>query len=66
MKFEPKTWKNQVKKKLNEYKRVLQISSKPDREEYLMSAKVTVAGVILIGGIGFLFYMASNLIPNYL
>jgi preprotein translocase subunit Sss1 len=30
-----------------------------------MSAKVTGAGMIIIGAIGFVFYLLSNLIPNY-
>lgn len=49
---------NQVK----EAKRVLKITEKPDTEEFKMSAKVTGAGMILIGAIGFLFYMASTLL----
>lgn len=66
MKLEPRKWKNTAKSKLNEYKRVLQISSKPDREEFSMSAKVTAAGMIIIGVIGFIFYLLSNLIPIYM
>lgn len=66
MEFKPREWKNTIKKKLNEYKRVLQISSKPDREEFEMAAKVTGAGMLIIGIIGFVFYLLSNLIPNYL
>lgn len=64
MKLEPKKWKNELKAKFNEYKRVLQIATKPDREEFGMAAKVTGAGMILIGAIGFIFYLASNLIPQ--
>jgi len=60
----PRKIKTRIKHKLNEYIRVLKISSKPDREEFLMSAKITGAGIILIGAIGFVFYMASNLIPQ--
>jgi len=60
----PKKIKTRIRHKLNEYIRVLKISSKPDREEFLMSAKITGAGIILIGAIGFVFYMASNLIPQ--
>lgn len=66
MKFEPRKWKNELKSKLNEYKRVLQISTKPDREEFMMAAKVTSAGMILIGFVGFIFYMVSNLLPQML
>ncbi len=62
--IEPRKWKNQIKSKLNEYKRVLQIANKPDREEFSMAAKITGAGILFIGFIGFLFYMTSNLIPQ--
>jgi protein transport protein SEC61 subunit gamma-like protein len=64
MDFEPRKWKNEALEKLREYRRVLKISEKPDREEFEMSAKVTGAGIIIIGFIGFIFYMASNQLPN--
>ncbi len=66
MKLEPRKWKNTATSKLNEYKRVLQIASKPDREEFEMSAKVTGAGMLIIGIIGFIFYLLANLIPVYM
>lgn len=52
--------------KVKETKRVLKITEKPDREEFSMSAKVTGAGMIIIGAIGFIFYLASSLIPQLL
>lgn len=66
MDFNPGKIRRNVEDKLREYRRVLKISEKPDREEFEMSAKVTGAGIIIIGIIGFIFYLASNLIPNYL
>ena len=62
----PRKLKNELMDKLREYRRVLKISEKPDREEFEMSAKITGAGIILIGFIGFLFYLGSNLIPTLL
>jgi len=62
----PAKLKNELMDKLREYRRVLKISEKPDREEFEMSAKVTGAGIILIGLIGFIFYMVSNLGPTLL
>jgi protein transport protein SEC61 subunit gamma-like protein len=62
----PTDLKNQLMDKLREYRRVLKISEKPDREEFEMSAKVTGAGIIIIGLIGFIFYMISNLGPTLL
>jgi protein transport protein SEC61 subunit gamma-like protein len=52
--------------KYKESRRVLKITEKPDREEFEMSAKVTGAGMLIIGLMGFLFYLASNLIPQLL
>lgn len=66
MDFSPGKIKRTVEDKLREYRRVLKISEKPDREEFEMSAKVTGAGILIIGFIGFVFYLLSNLIPNYL
>lgn len=66
MDIDLKHWKNELKAKLNEYRRVLKISSKPDREEFEMSAKVTGAGMIIIGAMGFAFYLIANLLPGML
>ncbi|MFB6242289.1 MAG: protein translocase SEC61 complex subunit gamma [Candidatus Nanosalina sp.] len=54
--------KNRLKDKFKEVKRVLKITEKPDREEFVMSAKITGIGMIIIGLIGFLFYLASNVL----
>ena len=52
--------------KFKETKRVLMITEKPDREEFSMSAKVTGAGMVIIGLVGFIFYLASTLLPQIL
>lgn len=52
--------------KFKETKRVLKITEKPDREEFSMSAKVTGAGMVIIGIVGFIFYLASTLLPQIL
>lgn len=56
--------KADVQAKINEYVRVLKIAEKPGREEYLMAAKVTGAGTLLIGTIGLIFYMVEQLLPG--
>lgn len=66
MEIEPRKWKNEAKAKFNEYKRVLQIAEKPDREEFEMAAKITGAGMLIIGVIGFIMYLISNLLPQYI
>lgn len=58
--------RNKVKSSIREYQRVLKISEKPDREEFETSAKITGLGILLIGVIGFLFYLAAQLIPQYI
>jgi protein transport protein SEC61 subunit gamma-like protein len=54
--------KKEVIEKFRESRRVLKIAEKPDREEFEMSAKVTAAGTVLIGLIGFIFYVIDALI----
>lgn len=55
---------DEVKSTLKEWKRVLKITRKPDREEFVMSAKVTGAGILLVGAIGFLLHMVANLLAT--
>ena len=38
-----------IKKKLTEYRRVLHIARKPDKEEYTTSSKISALGIVLIG-----------------
>lgn len=45
--------------KIQKYGRVLAITRKPDREEYSVAAKVTGAGILLIGAIGFTVYLMA-------
>jgi protein transport protein SEC61 subunit gamma-like protein len=66
MELKPRKWKNDLKSKFNEYKRVLKIATKPDREEFEMAAKVTGAGMLIIGLIGFIMYLIANLLPQYI
>jgi len=56
--------RNAVKSKLREYVRVLKIAEKPGRDEYEMAAKITGAGIIIIGFVGFLFFMAARVLPG--
>lgn len=43
-----------ISEKLQEYKRVLQITKKPDTETFKVIIKVTSMGIGIIGGIGFI------------
>ncbi|MBU7028752.1 MAG: protein translocase SEC61 complex subunit gamma [Theionarchaea archaeon] len=54
-----------MKEKLGTYTRVLRLARKPDTKEYNQVAKVTGLGILLIGAIGFLIKLASQLITRY-
>lgn len=58
--------RKEIKSRIREYQRVLKISEKPDREEFETSAKITGLGILLIGIIGFLFYLTAQLLPQYI
>lgn len=51
-----------LKEKLNQYKRTLAVSQKPDKEEFLASAKITGIGILFIGFIGFIIFLIYNLL----
>lgn len=47
---------------IKDCKRVLRISKKPDKEEYIAFAKVTALGMAVIGVIGFVIVLIGQLI----
>ncbi|NOZ82185.1 MAG: protein translocase SEC61 complex subunit gamma [Candidatus Micrarchaeota archaeon] len=49
-----------IKKKLQEYRRVISVATKPTREEFISSVKITALGMLLIGLIGFVIYLLFN------
>jgi len=51
-----------LKKGIAKIKRVLLISSKPDKEEFKLSAKITGLGFLVIGIIGFIIFMIFQLL----
>lgn len=44
-----------------ECKRALKVAKKPNREEYLNFSKVTLIGIAIIGGIGFVIALIFQL-----
>lgn len=56
------TAKRTVKSKLREYVRVLKIAEKPDRNEFEMSLKITGVGILIIGLVGFSFFLAGQIL----
>ncbi|MCL2157507.1 MAG: protein translocase SEC61 complex subunit gamma [Methanobrevibacter sp.] len=55
-----------VKESMNRFfkqcKRVIRVSKKPDREEYFNFSKVTALGIAIIGAIGFVIVLISQLV----
>ena len=51
-----------IKETLIRYKRVLQISRKPDKDELKETIRICGIGMLIIGIIGFIFYIVSVLI----
>lgn len=60
---EPKQISKDIRKKLREYYRVLLITKKPDRQEFIGVVKVTGLGIVLIGTIGLIIMTAFMLMP---
>ncbi|UCD07324.1 MAG: protein translocase SEC61 complex subunit gamma [Candidatus Aenigmatarchaeota archaeon] len=54
-----------IKENIRKYRRVLQISRKPGKEEFLSSTKICALGIALIGFIGFvIFLLFTFLLPG--
>ena len=49
---------------VNEYIRVLKLARKPSREEFNMIAKISMAGIGIIGVIGFVIYALLTELPK--
>jgi len=46
-----------IKGLVERIRRVLLVSSKPDKEEFKQSVKITGLGILLIGAIGFIIFL---------
>jgi len=51
-----------IKNFLSQCKRVFLVSSKPGKEEYKVSVKVTGIGILIIGIIGFIIFLLTTAI----
>jgi len=49
---------------VHEYIRVLKLARKPSREEFKMIAKISMAGIGIIGTIGFIIYALLTELPK--
>ncbi|AEH06522.1 protein translocase SEC61 complex subunit gamma [Methanothermococcus okinawensis] len=57
---------NDLKSFLNQCKRVLMISRKPTRDEFLNVSKVTGLGICLLGAIGFVIHVPITYLKGLL
>ena len=48
------------------YGRVLKMARKPTNEEYTKTSKITGAGIIIIGGVGFLVYLIATQVAPWI
>ena len=48
------------------YGRVLKMASKPTNDEYEKTAKITGAGILAIGGLGFIIYIIKQLVVPWI
>ncbi len=58
--FSPLKWKE----RLEEYRRVIAVSRKPDREEFLSTARITALGLFVVGMTGFVIYLLYYLVAS--
>jgi protein transport protein SEC61 subunit gamma-like protein len=54
--------KEKISKKLFEYKRIIKISRKPTKEEYLTIIKVSAIGIGIIGFLGFIIQIIGSIL----
>lgn len=51
---------------LDPYINVVKLARKPGRDEFYKVSKITAAGMLLIGGVGFLMFLLMDIFPKYL
>ncbi len=50
--------------KIREYVNVLKMARKPDREEFIETAKISIAVMFVVGFIGFVVYVLMEIVPQ--
>lgn len=51
-----------IKNFIEKIRRVLLVSSKPDKEEFKQSVKITGLGIVIIGVVGFVIFLLAMLV----
>ena len=63
--FELNITKQSVGQAIREHLRVLKLTKKPSREEFLTIAKVAGIGILAVGAIGFIIYVLLTMLPQW-
>ena len=63
--FEPKITAESVGQVIRAHLRVLKLTRKPSREEFLTIAKVAGIGILAVGAIGFIIYVLLSMLPQW-
>ena len=63
--FEPKIAAESVGQVIRAHLRVLKLTRKPSREEFLTIAKVAGIGILAVGAIGFIVYVLLTMLPQW-
>lgn len=58
----PSAWKERIYR----WKRTIDVARKPDKDEFINSVKVSMAGVIIIGTIGFIIFLIYQFVVGFL
>lgn len=63
--FEPNITVESVGQAIRAHLRVLKLTKKPSREEFLTIAKVAGIGILAVGTIGFIVYVLLTMLPQW-
>jgi protein transport protein SEC61 subunit gamma-like protein len=62
--FESKITAESIGQTIRAHLRVLKLTKKPSREEFLTIAKVAGIGILAVGAVGFLIYLLLTMLPQ--
>lgn len=62
--FESKINAESIGQVIRSHLRVLKLTKKPSREEFLTIAKVAGLGILAVGAIGFVIYVVLTMLPQ--
>jgi len=62
--FQSDKSKKGVLQSIKSYLRVLKLTKKPSREEFLMISKIAAIGILVIGTVGFIIYLLLTEVPR--